>query len=248
MKIKLQMPTILECPEKAHVGVGIFYNFVSFFLLPFFAIFLIADFPEPYFVSWFEAGFHVINVVVCIGLFREFLWDSVNMFLLQASTHFAVIWRSVLACCIIALVILFNPLLMDFIGPIALPITEGQILILGCDMLYFNPIMGFLCGVIISPIVTACLFYAIGFAPAFNKRPWLGYVAVTALLVFFRIGNDSTGFDMLTEILLFVTQLPFHLIACWSYRRSDNICVPIITLASVNLLSSIILFIMTLFM
>jgi hypothetical protein len=58
---------------------------------------------------------------------------------------------------------------------------------------------------------------------------------------------DSTGFDFVTEIVAFAARLPFHLIACWAFRRSDNICVPILTLASVNLLSSVVLFIMTLF-
>lgn len=246
MEIKLQVPAMLECPEKAQVGVGIFYNFVSFFLLPFFAIFLIADLQDPVFYSWFEAGFHIINLVVCIGLFREFLSDAWNMFWLQKETLFSVIWRATLACCVVALVLLVTPLLRYF-GVLAIPVTEGQILLFASDMFYYNPLMGFVCAVVVSPIVTACLFYATGFAPAFNKWPWLGYVVVTALLAFFHIGNDSTAFDTMSEIIAFAFQLPFHLIACWSLRRSDNICVPIITLAATNLLSSVILFIMALF-
>lgn len=246
MHSKLKLPPILDCPEKAQVGVGIFYNFVSFFAIPFFAIFLIADLPDPNFVSWFEAAFHILNLVVCVGLFREFLGDAVSMFWIQKEAHLAVLWRAILACCIIALVILFVPLI-QLLGLSSLPVTEGQILLFASDMIYYNPIMGFLCGVAISPIVVSCLFYAIGFAPAFNKKPWLGYVVVTALLAFFHIGNDSTAFDTMTELVAFAFQLPFHLIACWSFRRSDNICVPIITLAATNLLASVILFIMTLF-
>lgn len=246
MKIKLELPIELDHPEKIHIGVGIFYNFVSFFLLPFFAYFLIADLPEPHFVSWFEAGFHCINLFICVGLFREFLTDAVNMFWLQKQFHWAVLWRAILVCCIVNLVFLLNPLTNE-LSFYVLPVTEGQILLFGGDMLRYNPVMGFLCGVVISPIVTACLFYAIGFAPAFNKKPWLGYLVVTVLLAFFHIGNDSTGFGLVTEIVVFVMQLPFHLIACWSLRRTDNICVPIITLASSNLFSSLILFIMTLF-
>ena len=246
MDSKLKLPPMLDCPEKAQVGVGIFYNFVSFFAISFFAYVLIADLPEPTFVSWFEAGFHIINLVVCIGLFREFLGDAVSMFWLQKEQHFAVLWRAILACCIIALVILLVPLLR-LLGFTSLPVTEGQILLFASDMIYYNPIMGFLCGVVISPIVVSCLFYAIGFAPAFNKKPWLGYVVVALLLAFFHIGNDSTGFDLATEIVAYLFQLPFHMIACWSLRRSDNICVPIVTLAATNLVSCVILFIMTLF-
>jgi hypothetical protein len=246
MNTKLALPTILSCPEKQQVGVGIFYNFVSFYAIPFFAIFLIADLPDPHFVSWFEAGFHIINAVVCVGLFREFLWDGVTMFSLQAKEHFAVLWRAILACCLVGAVLFLNPI-AKFLFPYALPVTEGQIFFFGADMLYYNPLMGFLGALVLSPVATACMFYAIGFAPAFNKKPWLGYVVVIALLAFFHIGNDSTGFDFVTEIMAFAAQLPFHLIACWAFRRSDNICVPIITLASVNLLSSVVLFIMTLF-
>ena len=60
---------------------------------------------------------------------------------------------------------------------------------------------------------------------------------MAALVAFFQIGNNVTGWDVTTEIILFVIQLPVHIIACWAYRRANNICAPILTLALANLLA-----------
>ena len=249
MNDNLNLPMELDAPEKQQIGMGIFYNFVSFFAIPFFAYFLIADLQDEYALTWFEAGFHIINFVVVIGLFREFLLDAVGMFWLQKKSHFPVLRQAILISCIVAVVMLlqFTSPILGRLALAAVPVSEAQILFFGADMLFYNPLMAFICAVVISPVVVSCLFYAIGFAPVFNKWPRLAYVVVVVLLGFFQINNNATGMDVATEITVFVTQLPFHLIACWSLRRSNNICVPILTLAATNLLSCLVLFVMTLF-
>jgi membrane protease YdiL (CAAX protease family) len=39
----------------------------------------------------------------------------------------------------------------------------------------------------------------------------------------------------------YLVHLPIHLLACWSYQKTDNVWTPLITLAVTNLLTSIIL-------
>ena len=39
----------------------------------------------------------------------------------------------------------------------------------------------------------------------------------------------------------YLVNLPIHLLACWSYQKTDNVWTPIFSLAATNLLLSIVL-------
>ena len=84
------------------------------------------------------------------------------------------------------------------------------------------------------------LFYTVGFAPMCCRKPWLGYLMVTVLLLL------PPAFDILWRgngeyvITVFLLQLPMHLIACWAYQMADSVWAPLVTLASFNLITSLI--------
>ncbi len=242
MKTKLKLPVYLDCPEKPQLGIGLFYAFFSFFAMPFFLYFLIADLQDPYLLTWFEVAYHVINVVVAFSLFREYLVDSFSMFWLDKKNIFLMIRVAVIAMlAYIGLIFFVGGMTelpsIDDLALVILPISETQILFFGIDFLYYNPLMAVICAAVCSPIIISCLFYCIGFVPAFNKWPLLGYVSVSVLVAFFQIRNNVTTWDLATECILFAVQLPIHLIACWAYRRANNICAPILTLFLANLLA-----------
>lgn len=242
MKTKLKLPVYLDRPETPQIGIGLFYAFVSFFAIPFYVYFLMADLRDPYLLTWFEGVYHLINLVVAVSIFREYLLDGLSMFWLSKKNIFLMIRVAVLVMLLyIGFVFALGALTeLPGISDIAiyiLPISETQILFFGIDLLYYNPLLGVLCAVVFSPIIISCLFYCVSFVPAFNKWPWLGYVAVSALVGFFQIRNNLTPWDLSTEIILFAFQLPVHLIACWAYRRANNICAPILALALANLLA-----------
>ncbi len=242
MKDKLKLPVYLDSPEKPQIGIGLFYAIVSFFAMPFFLYILMADLQDPYLLTWFEAAYHIINLVVAVSIFREYLLDGLSMFWMDKKNIFLMIRVAVIVmllyiAAIAAAGALTENVLLDNVSLLVLPISETQILYFPIDMIYFNPLMGVICAVVLSPIIISCLYYCVGFVPAFNKWPWLGYVVVSVLVGFFQIRNNVTSWDLATECIMFAAQLPIHLIACWAYRRANNICAPIFTLSLANLLA-----------
>lgn len=241
-KTQLKLPVYLDAPERSQIGIGLFYGFVAFFGVPFFVYFLMADLKDPYLLTWFEAAYHIINLVIVISMFKEYLWDALGMFWADKKSIFLMIRVALILMLVYIGIVFFVDEMaelphVDNFALLILPISETQILFFGMDMLYYNPLLGLLCAVILSPIIISCLFYSVSFVPVFNRWPWLGYVAVSVLVGFFQIRNNVTGWDISTEVILFVIQLPIHLIACWAYRRANNVCAPILTLALANLLA-----------
>ena len=46
--------------------------------------------------------------------------------------------------------------------------------------------------------------------------------------------------DAAFVLIGYLVQLPIHLLACWSYQKTDNPWTPLITLVIINLLTSIV--------
>ena len=70
--------------------------------------------------------------------------------------------------------------------------------------------------------------------------PWLGYLAVTILLML------PAAFDILWRggaalvIATYILNLPMHLIACWSYQKADTVWAPLTVLSIFNLITSLV--------
>lgn len=116
--------------------------------------------------------------------------------------------------------------------------SETEWLFFGGDLVYYNAIGGGICAIVLAPVTISCLYYCIGFVPAFNKRPWLGYVVVAAVIACVHIRNALTVSTPAIELVAFAAQLPIHLMACRAFQKADNIFAPILTLSLANLLAS----------
>ena len=99
------------------------------------------------------------------------------------------------------------------------------------------PVWMTICSCVFVPGVMCCLYYGVGFAPAAVERPWLGYVIVLVLAAVPRLlGLGNMGFPMY-QLMVYLLQLPYHLLACWAYQKADTIWAPICMYALVNFLS-----------
>lgn len=243
MAKKLKLPIELECPEKVHIIIGYLYGVLCFCSMPFLVLLTSMDlWQDAKVLTWYELVYHILNFCVCIGIFREFLQDSFFLFGINRKKIFSTVRIAVLAMLLVVgiwyvlyKITNFYPLLYGIYG--TLPLSEMDILSLGSDIVFANPIVGLVIMVILSPLVCSCLYYAIGFAPAFNVRPWLGYVVIAIVVALPRICNGLTHWNPVDQALLYCVQLPLHMVACWSYHKAENIFAPILTLMTANLLA-----------
>lgn len=237
----------LEAPPTSHMLCGAICSILCFFSLPFLLLMISEGFFDNYFVlSWFEIGFHLLIFLIIYFLFREFLQDSLlNMQLNRAEFIKTVATAAgwMLAVGLVWFVLYRytgnNLLVVAAYG--TFPLTELDALILGADSVTANPIFATACMVLVTPVITGCLYYAIGFAFFYNIRPWLGWITVCLAVAFPRICCGSTWWVPEQQWMLYIAQLPMHLIACWAYKKMDTVWAPIGALAAVNLISSVLM-------
>lgn len=239
----------LDAPERSHVMAGGAYGVLCFFSLPFiFLLFSIGLDYEPTVASWFEIAFHILNIIIVGSIFREYLSDSMLNVRIRGAEFVSVVAISVGLMLGVGLVwhflALFTGLDIFYIAGFGtLPLSEMDIFSLSSNVVLGNKIFGTLCMVLIVPVTTSCLYYAVGFVPAYNVRPWLGYLTLAAAVAFPRICNGMTHWDPATEMVLYVAQLPVHIIGCWAYKKMDTIWAPIVALAITNLIASVLMMI-----
>lgn len=248
MKKTSKLPQYLDAPEKPLLCISFFYSFLAFFAMPFLFYYLIAGWQDTYWLTWFEFAYHVLNFIIAISYFREYIHDGLFYFGLQVKESFFAVKMALLSIAgLVAIVYivanvcnlpwLFHTLVRAF------PLSEMDILFLGRDLVSCNPLAGFLCAVVLSPVTVCCLLYSVSFVPAFQVKPWLGYLAVALWLAFTHVRNALTPWDLVTELALYAIQLPIHLIACRAFHKTNSICTPILILAITNFLAWCYLFI-----
>ncbi len=241
--------TMLDAPERSHILAGGLYAVLCFFSLPFLLLLLTSGLDQdPKIASWFEIAFHVLNFIVVGSLFREYLADA----LLNAQIY----KEKVITGVAIAVGLMLGVgLLWHFLGLFTgvemlliagfgtVPLSEMDLFMLSADMVLYNKVFGTLCMVLLVPVTTSCLYYAIGFVPFYNIRPWLGYLVLACALAFPRVCNATTYWDPLPELILYLAQLPVHMIGAWVYKKTDSIWAPIASIAITNLISTVLLMI-----
>lgn len=245
--MRTKLPVILDGPEKQHMIVAAVYGFLSFFSLPFIFLLFMSGLPnDGRTFSWFELAFHVLNFAVIVGVFREYLTDGFWMAWLNKGALVPTI--AIASGAILGVSQLWRLLMWLLPNDVsataafgALPLSEMDMFFLSADLIYFNPLFATLCMVLLTPVTVSCLYYAVGFVPAFNVKPWLGYLVVCAVIAFPQISNAATAWDTATEIVVYLSRLPLYLIACWAYRRTNNIWTPILIHAITNLISSLLI-------
>lgn len=244
------LPVELEAPEKQYVITGAIYSIVCFFSLPFLLLIFKTGFENDLkALSWFDIVFHLLNFAVVARLFKEYLSDSLLNMQLHKDEVISVVAISVGLMVGIGLAWHFLYLFCGIetfwlAGFGTVPASEMNLFTLSGQLVSVNPIFGTLCMVLLVPVTVSCLFYAIGFAPFYNIRPWLGYLMLCAAVAFPRICNALSGWVPEQQMVLYLAQLPVHLVACWAYKKTDTVWAPIIAHMITNLIASLAFIIM----
>ena len=242
-----KLPQFLDCPEKQIVITSLIYSFVCFFSFPFLLLLTSIGLHEDLSaLSWIEIVFHVFNFLVVIKLFREYLTDS--LIALQVNREQVISAAAIVAGGLLAMAVIWYGIyfltgndLFYIAAYGTIPISEMDILTLSSFMVIGKPFLGTVCMVVLVPVITGCLYYAVGFCGTYNIRPWLGYLTVALLIAFPRICNGVTYWDPQEQLVLYLAQLPVHLLSCWAYQKTDTVWTPIIAHMITNLIGCLVI-------
>ena len=243
--MKKLFPDMCDSPEKPQIILGLFYCVVSFFSLPF--ILTLLKFIEGNTTQQqytYELIFHIINFLAAVILFRGYLADSFLQVQIAPRKVLGTAGLGLLMSAVwVLLAVAGYFLLRSYYSYVtvfyALPIMELDVFTFSRDLVQNMPLWGILCSVLAAPVTISCLFYATSFAPTANRKPLPAYPVVALVILFPRLCNAFTFHDLPVELLLYLAQLPIHLIACWTYQKTDTVWAPIFTLSAANLLFSI---------
>ena len=238
---------MLDQPDKYAVGGAAAYGLFSYVLIPFVLYWLSFGFNgDPNFRFIGQLTHYVINFAVALWLFRVYLRDA--FITVQAETKKVmsiVAWFSVdVAAYFIILWSVAPNLNGQFWTDLLLgllPIGEVDLLLFGADFIYVSPVVGSLVFVLLTPVTTTCLYYAMSFAPVCYKKPWLAYIVVALVLAIPRVINSILFWSIAQEFAIYLGQLPIHLLVCRAYQKCDTVWAPIFCLMAANLLACLFL-------
>ena len=235
-------PTLTDRPNINNSVAALVYQVVAYFSIPFLLLlFLQGSQGNIKIVAAVEIGYHVFNFFVARFIFREYLTDTWEDFRYEYKELLKPVSLSsgliILIAIILYTLFAFSSDNARLIAYGTLPLTEVDLFIHPCDVVYTYPLLGTLCMGFLAPVALSCLLYGSVFAPICYSRPVLAYVAMAVFLAFPRFCNAATYWDPATEWTLYFTQLPLHLIACRAYQKTDSIWAPILTHWIVNLFS-----------
>ena len=239
--MKEMFPVMLDQPRDQHCIAGAAYWFFAFFLWPaLLALSTIGEYYLPY-APWLETGYHGLNFLIALIIFFPYLKE--NFLLLQIHTKKILGTAAICAVIIVILKIAFLLISYKAENKLFAQISLGTLLSTEADLLFFptillynNAIAGTISTVLFAPFTISCLLYATIFAPLCGKRPWLAYLVTSFLYLVIHLLLAFCLFPFQQEMVSFLIQLPIHLIACWSYQKTESIWTPILTHILVNLL------------
>ena len=122
-----------------------------------------------------------------------------------------------------------------------LPIVEMSVSHTPLFTVELQPIFGTVALSVFAPISICALFYCLGFAPVCYHKPWLAYLCVAAITLIPPVIDILWRGEAAFVLGGYLVQLPVHLLACWSYQKTDNVWTPMLSLAITNLIASILL-------
>lgn len=216
---------------------------MAFALIPMYLpIMCIGIWENPVYMSWFEIGYHVVNAVIAGAFLKDHF--SEGWFMVGIDKKFYIGHVALTLGLMVGATLLMTLVMALFgVNPLfllnTLPVVELSVSLSPGYLISTQPVFGTVCMLLFSPVAVCSLFYAVGFAPLCGKRPWLAYVNLAVItLVPVAIDIAWRG-EAELMLLMYIMQLPIHLLACWSYQKTDNICTPVMTLAAINLLGAV---------
>lgn len=241
--MKNLFPPMTSKPEKIQIFAIIPCWLWVFVLFPMFLPFVGLGVWERHEISvWLEIVYHVANGVLLLLLISGYLkedWFMVSTGALYYLKYVALAVGLILGIELLLLGTLFLcgvdvTLLLEY-----LPVAEMSVSQTPLFLIELQPILGTLVLAVFAPISVCALFYCLGFAPICYKKPWLAYLCVAVITLIPSIIDLLWRGNEALELNGYLVRLPIHMLACWSYQKTDNVWTPMVTLAITNLLLSV---------
>jgi len=236
-------PSMCSKPEKGQIIALVPCWLWVFVLVPMFMPFLGLGLWEQWEVSvWLEIGYHVFNGLVMAFLMFSYLKEEWFMLTADAIHYLKHALLTVGLILGAELILLGYLWLCGFnVGSMLnyLPVAEMTVSHTPLFTVDLQPIFGTLVLSIFSPISICALFYCLGFAPICYNKPRLAYLCVAIITLIPPVIDILWRGEAEFVLSGYLVQLPIHLLACWSYQKTDNVWTPILSLAGANLLFSI---------
>lgn len=236
-------PPMYSKPEKIQTISLIPFWAFSFVFIPIYMPYIGFGLWEQWEVSvWLEIVYHVINGVGILFLMWSYLkeeWFMVTTDIRFYLNHVAQTVGLILGT---ELVLLFT---LHFCGVNiaymleSLPSVEMSVSHTPLFVVELQPIFGTIALSVFSPISICGLFYCLGFAPVCYKKTWLAYLCIAVITLIPPVIDILWRGEAALVLSGYLVNLPIHLLACWSYQKTNNVWTPIATLMITNLLVSV---------
>jgi len=236
-------PSMQSKPEKFQIFVLIGYAIMAFVLFPMYMPILgLGIWEHEEFGVWLEIVYHVVNGVAMLFLMSSYLkeeWFMVTTDVRYYLKHIALTVGLILGAELVLLgtLALCGLDITDMVE--CLPVVEMFVSHTPLYVIAHQPIFGTIVLSVFAPMSICALFYCLGFAPACYKETYLGYLSLILVTMIPPIIDIVWRGDTALVLSGHLVQLPVHLLACWSYQKTDNVWTPLISLALSNLLLSI---------
>lgn len=246
----MKIPAMTDRPDKRMLICAGAYWLVCFLLEPIFLLYLVYGYYDDAVVlGWVQMVYYVINAVCTVFIFKHHIADG--FFTLQVEPKR--FWTTIALCLglffgfmglawVISLVLPIFGIFAEFFT--VLPAVELEVFMMPAQLVQTHPLLGTLCVTLAAPITISGLVYGLGFAPACEKDPLLGYAVGIGILILHRNMNYYTTGTIPLEMTLFVCQLPMHLCGFIAYHRTNSIWGPMVFLSISNLISCLVLLVL----
>lgn len=237
-------PTMYTKPETSQILCLFFLGGWVFVAIPVFMPFLADGFWDNLSVSvWFEIIYHVVNAVLVLLFIFRYLkdeWFALTVEVGHYLKHAALTAGLILGTVLTLLVTLYACGVNVVYLLEALPVSELAVVHTSQSVLYWEPVFGTIVMTVFAPITVCGLYYCLCFAPIGNNKPWLAYLAIPVITLLPALVDILWRWeDMWLTLGAYLVALPVHLLACWSYQKTNNVWTPLLSLAMVNLVFSI---------
>ena len=236
-------PSMNSKPETIKIFLMLGGYVWMFVLVPLFMPFLGLGIWEDWENSaWLEIGYHVLNGLVMLFLIGDYLkdeWFMVTMDFRFYLKHMALTVGLMVGAKLVTLAEWYICGL-DLVSVLdGLPVVEMFVTHTPGGLISYKPLFGTVALSLFSPFCVCALFYCCVFAPVCYRKPWLAYVCVALVTMIPPVVNIIWRGEALFVLTLYIANLPVHLLACWSYQKTDNVWTPLVSLMVTNLLMSV---------
>lgn len=238
-------PSMTSKPETIQIFAIIPCWIWVFVLLPMFMPFLGLGLWEQWELSvWLEIGYHIANGLLMLVIIFSYLKEEWFMVTTDVSHYLKHVMLTVGLIAGAELLLLGTLFICgvnidDMLE--CLPIVEMSVSHTPLFTVELQPIFGTVALSVFAPISICALFYCLGFAPVCCHKPWLAYLCVAAITLIPPVIDILWRGEAAFVLGGYLVQLPIHLLACWSYQKTDNVWTPLLSLVITNLLASIVL-------